>query len=121
MYIRFNETNGRGERGQSVRLGRRVLRLDRLDRRGPRRRRDGRRPVHAPSRAGDVRAAPLRRLAGRAQVQNSSSISDARAHGRVGAVRAEHEWYWRSKAKGQVYPRLSLSRSLEGDSPDSRD
>ena len=42
MYIRFNETNSRGERGQSVRLGRRVLRLDRLDRRGPRRRRDGR-------------------------------------------------------------------------------
>ena len=63
MYIRFNETNGRGERGQSVRLGRRVLRLDRLDRRGPRRRRDRRRPVHASPRVGDVRAAPLGRLA----------------------------------------------------------
>ena len=73
-----------------MRLGRRVLRLDRLDRRGPRRRRDGRRPVHAPSRGGDVRAAPLRRLAGRAQVQDASRVADARAHGRVGAVRAEH-------------------------------
>ena len=46
-------------------LGRRVLRLDRLDRRGPRRRRDGRRAIHAPPRVGDVRAAPLGRLAGR--------------------------------------------------------
>ena len=44
-----------------MRLGRRVLRLDRLDRRGPRRRRDGRRPIHAPPRGGDVRAAPLGR------------------------------------------------------------
>ena len=63
MYFSANETNGRGERGQSVRLGRRVLRLDRLDRRGPRRRRDGRRSVHAAPRRGDVRAAPLRILA----------------------------------------------------------
>ena len=62
MYIRFNETNGRGEGGQSVRLGRRVLRLDRLESRRPRRRRDGRRPIHAPSRVGDVRAAPLKEL-----------------------------------------------------------
>ena len=90
MYIRFNETNGRGERGQSVRLGRRVPRLDRLDRRGPRRRRDGRRPIHAPPRVGDVRAAPLGRLAGRTQVEDAPRVADARAHRRVGAVRAEH-------------------------------
>ena len=52
-----------------MRLGRRVLRLDRLDRRGPRRRfvrrrrRDRRDAVHAPPRRSHVRAAPLRILA----------------------------------------------------------
>ena len=112
-----------------MRLGRRVLRLDRLDRRGPRRRRDRRRAVHAPSRVGDVRAAPLGRLAGRAQVEDAPRVADARAHRRVGAVRTEHArvrqrepravrrpWCRGSKAKPQflvVLDCLGSSRAMD--------